>query len=183
MVIILKYQQIRKKWDRIIDHSSFECHSMQNLYFPSKPVKYVKIVGISSFIKFFRVGTFEAYYRENIPEMRNGIVVPKEKVQYLNYWRANDYVIRLTQPYYIGSMRFYIDGGNSKRKYKFFIETSLNQRDWDEVAYKRDEFVSGWQTFRFTLKPILHIRITRTASSDGALSGLWIANFRCPSSV
>jgi len=70
----------QKKWDRIIDYSSFKCWSIQNLYFPSKTVKYVKIVGTFPLKQYFRVITFEAYYRENIPEIRNGIVVPNENV-------------------------------------------------------------------------------------------------------
>jgi len=174
----------QKKWERIIDYSSFKCCLMQNLYFPSKPIKYVKIVGNCSPNKLFELRTFEAYYRENIPEIINGILVPKKKVNFESFSTENGRLICLDQPYFIGSMRFYIDGGNLKRKYKFYIETSLNKEDWEEVADKRDEFVNGWQNFRFTSKSIVYIRITPTACNNNTpLRNFWPINFECPSSV
>jgi len=124
-------------------------------------------------------------YKENIPEIRNGIVVPKEKIDWdIISLKGYVWLIRLEKPYYIDSMRFYIDGGNSNRKYKFYIETSLNKVDWEEVADKRDEFVNGWQIFRFTSKPIVYISITLTAcNQNGPLFDFWPKNFECPSSV
>jgi len=120
----------------------------------------------------------------NIPEIRNGIVVPKEKVDYLILSSGNRPKITLKQPYYIGSIRLEIDNQNSNRKYKFLIETSLNQRDWEKVADKSDEFVNGWQTFRFTSKPISLVRFIPTAcNTDVALDTFRSKNFECPSSV
>jgi len=179
----------QKNWERIINYSSSQCCLMQNLYFPSKPVKYIKIVGTWSHNEFFQVGTFEAYYRENIPETRNGVVVPKEKVKYLGYWLDGSYLITLNQPYYIDSMRFRIGLRNSNLKYKFYIETGSNYWDYEEVADKRDEFVNGCQTFRFTSKLISFIRITTTGCNYPAqgvnsfYQNVCPFDFECPLSV
>jgi len=140
---------------------------------------------------------FEAYYRENIPESRNGIVVPKEAVKCfkirngivvpkefvkcLKICHRKFSIISFDQPYYIGSIRFYID---QYSKYKFLIETTSNFEDWEELANKNDEFVNGWQTFRFTSKPICDIKIIPTACySNEALDTFGIGIFESPSQV
>jgi len=174
----------QKKSERIIDYSFYDCNSIQNLYFPSKSVKYLKIVGTFPLHQAFDVLMFEAYYRESIPEIRNGIAVPKKKVTAdCSFWLGNRFVIRLNQPFYIRSMSFEIEKIQN-RKYKFFILTSLNFEDWEEVADKRDEFVNGLQSFRLSSKPIVYIRIVPTACDTlGELNKFSIKCFECPSSM
>jgi len=81
-------------------------------------------------------------------------------------------------------MRFHIPGGNSNNKYKFYIESSLNEWNWEEVVAKNIEFVNGWQTFRFNSKLIMYIKITISArNSDRVIRDFLIENFECPSPV
>lgn len=52
------------------------------------------------------------------------------------------------------------------RVYNFYIETSVNQNDWEMAVDKRNEQLRSWQDFTFTPRPVVFFRITGTSNSD-----------------
>lgn len=70
-------------------------------------------------------------------------------------------VIQLGQPYYIGSMRLLLWDCDS-RTYSFYIETSLNQKDWEMAVDKREDQHRSWQQFTFEPRPVVFIKIVGT---------------------
>lgn len=70
-------------------------------------------------------------------------------------------VVQLGQPYFIGSMRLLLWDCDS-RTYSFYIETSINQKDWEMAVDKRDEQLRSWQQFTFDPRPVVFIKIVGT---------------------
>lgn len=71
----------QKDWIRVVDHSGYYCRSWQYLYFDSRVVQYVRIVGTNNTVnKVFHVVSFEALYKMSVPRLSNGLIVPKHNV-------------------------------------------------------------------------------------------------------
>ena len=70
-------------------------------------------------------------------------------------------VVQLGQPYYIGSLRVLLWDCDS-RTYSFYIETSINQKDWEIAVDKRDEQLRSWQQFTFPPRPVVFFKIVGT---------------------
>jgi len=51
-----------KTWDRVIDYSSFQCRSLQSLFFQQRTVKFIRIVGTGKTSRDFSVVSLEAFY-------------------------------------------------------------------------------------------------------------------------
>lgn len=202
-------------WERVIDHTNYMCRSWQFLYFPSRAVRYIKLVGTHNTCnKVFHVVALEAYYTTKVPTLVNGLILPTYNVATVdmsalviegvsrtrnallngdikNYDWDSGYtchqlgkwinsismhsvpepssiktgsgviVIQLGQPYYIGSMRLLLWDCDS-RTYSFYIETSLNQKDWEMAVDKREEQHRSWQQFTFEPRPVVFIKIVGT---------------------
>merc|ERR1712227_677719 len=71
-----------KDYIKIIDYSNYHCRSWQNLYFPQRVVKYIRIVGTQNTANnVFHLVTVEAYYREEVAKTdKNGIIIPSSNV-------------------------------------------------------------------------------------------------------
>lgn len=68
-------------WERVVDHSKYSCRSWQFLYFPSRAVRYIKLVGTHNTLnKVFHVVALEAYYLTKTPPIVNGLVMPSSNV-------------------------------------------------------------------------------------------------------
>lgn len=88
--------------------------------------------------------------------------------------------IQLAQPYIIGSMRMLLwDCDN--REYSFYIEVSLDQRDWEIVADKRDENCKCWQYMSFTKRPVSFIKIVGTKNTANEV--FHVVHFEAPASI
>lgn len=71
----------QNNWKRHIDYTEHKCRSWQFLHFQSHPVRYIKLVGTRNTIdNQFRVVTLEAYHKERVPTMLNGIISPTHNV-------------------------------------------------------------------------------------------------------
>lgn len=90
----------------------------------------------------------------------------------------NNIIIQLGQPYLISSFRMLL-WDYDERNYSFYIETSVNETDWDMVVDKRNERLQSWQTFTFEPRPITFIRIVGTYNSANDI--FHIVHFECPS--
>uniref|UniRef100_A0A0A1X880 BTB/POZ domain-containing protein 9 n=1 Tax=Zeugodacus cucurbitae TaxID=28588 RepID=A0A0A1X880_ZEUCU len=199
-------------WDRVIDYSQYYCRSWQFLYFPARPVRYIKLVGTHNTVnKVFHVVGLEAMYTASLPKLINGIVAPTVNVartdmsaivvdgvsrtrnallngDYVNYdWDSGytchqlgsgEIVVRLGQPYIIGSMRLLLWDCDD-RTYSFYIETSVNQKDWHIIVDKRNDQVRSWQNFSFTPRPIVFIRIVGTRNTANEI--FHCVHLECPS--
>lgn len=68
-------------WDVVIDYSLYHCRSWQYLYFPKRPVKFIRITGTHNTInRVFHLVSFEASLTHIVPETLNGLLVPKQNV-------------------------------------------------------------------------------------------------------
>ncbi|KAG5677275.1 hypothetical protein PVAND_007045 [Polypedilum vanderplanki] len=68
-------------WERIIDYSAYHCRSWQYLYFPNRPVKYIRIKGTHNTVnRVFHLVSMEAMCTSNQPKIVNGIISPKINV-------------------------------------------------------------------------------------------------------
>nr|CAD7585955.1 unnamed protein product [Timema genevievae] len=71
----------QKDWVRVIDHTRYFCRSWQYLYFPSRVVRYIRIVGTNNTVnKVFHIVSFEAMFTHKEVKLAKGLVVPKENV-------------------------------------------------------------------------------------------------------
>lgn len=91
---------------------------------------------------------------------------------------SGEILVRLGQPYYIGSMRLLL-WDCDVRYYNFYIETSVNQKDWQIVVDKRTEAVKSWQNFSFPPRPMVFIRIVGTKNTANEI--FHCVHLECPS--
>lgn len=94
---------------------------------------------------------------------------------------SGEIVVRLGQPYYIGSMRLLLWDCDD-RTYSFYIETSTNRKNWQLVVDKRNEKARSWQNFHFAPRPIVFIRIVGTRNTANEV-GLLTPEPRLESSI
>lgn len=70
-----------KDWAMVVDYRKCACRSWQTLYFDTRVVQYIKIVGTHNTVnKVFHLVSFEAYYEENIPTLIDDIICPNYNV-------------------------------------------------------------------------------------------------------
>lgn len=88
--------------------------------------------------------------------------------------------IQLAQPYVIDSMRMLLwDCDN--REYSYYIEVSLNQRQWYKVVDRTQQSCRSWQLMSFEPRPISYIKIVGTRNTANEV--FHVVHFECPSSV
>ncbi|XP_055524269.1 BTB/POZ domain-containing protein 9 [Wyeomyia smithii] len=68
-------------WDRVVDHADYYCRSWQYLYFPSRAVRYIRLIGTHNTVnKIFHVVALEAMFTEKTTPVINGILAPNFNV-------------------------------------------------------------------------------------------------------
>lgn len=175
-------------YNNMVNYTRCHCRSWQNLYFPSRLAKYIRLIGI--FPQVLEVVALQAMQKENVPNMIGDIVQPAINVatvamgaivlrggghnNILNN-NSNEYTchdlanrdginIQLSQPFYIGSLRILL--GNNQfpsNEISFYIETSTNDANWKMVIDKRNENLApAWYHFEFDEHPIVYINIVGT---------------------
>lgn len=77
---------------------------------------------------------------------------------------SGEIVVRLGQPYYLGSMRLLLWDCDD-RTYSFYIEISTNRKEWQMVVDRRNDRTRSWQNFHFTPRPVVYIRIVGTRNT------------------
>lgn len=71
----------QSSWERVVDHTDYYCRSWQYLYFPSRAVRYIRLVGTHNTVnKVFHVVALEAFFTEKIIPVVNGILAPSFNV-------------------------------------------------------------------------------------------------------
>lgn len=71
-----------KDYVKVIDYASYYCRSWQDLYFPQRVVRYIRIVGTANTANnVFHLVSLEAFYREKVPVFDSqGIIKPTKNV-------------------------------------------------------------------------------------------------------
>ncbi|KAG5846831.1 BTB/POZ domain-containing protein 9-like [Anguilla rostrata] len=68
-------------WVRVVDHAKYLCRSWQNLYFPARVCRYVRIVGSHNTVnKVFHLVAFECMFTHRSFILEKGLLVPGENV-------------------------------------------------------------------------------------------------------
>ncbi|XP_048829818.1 BTB/POZ domain-containing protein 9 isoform X2 [Brienomyrus brachyistius] len=68
-------------WVRVVDHSKVLCRSWQNLYFPARVCRYVRIVGTHNTVnKVFHLVAFECMFTHRPFTLEKGLLVASENV-------------------------------------------------------------------------------------------------------
>ncbi|KAH8386811.1 hypothetical protein KR093_002722, partial [Drosophila rubida] len=91
---------------------------------------------------------------------------------------SGEIVVRLGQPYYVGSMRLLLWDCDD-RTYSYYIETSTNRNNWQMVVDKRTEKARSWQNLHFAPRPIVFIRIVGTRNTANEI--FHCVHLECPS--
>ncbi|XP_066254986.1 BTB/POZ domain-containing protein 9-like [Euwallacea similis] len=71
----------QKDWVRVVDYGQYCCRSWQHLYFDTRVVQYIRIVGTHNTVnKVFHLVTLECMYKQKIPKMVNDLICPNYNV-------------------------------------------------------------------------------------------------------
>ncbi|TKR66668.1 hypothetical protein L596_022928 [Steinernema carpocapsae] len=203
----------RKHWVRVIDHQHYICRSKQNLYFPKRVVKFVRIVGTyCSNSPYFHLSRMEAQYTTepftvdtastlliptaNVATIPNNALVVEGVSRIRNclingdtnsYDWDNGYTchqvgsgsiaVQLPQPYLIDSLRLLLWDCDD-RYYHYYVEVSIDQKNWVRVADKTEEQCRAWQLIRFEQRPVVFVRIVGTHNSANDI--FHCVHFECP---
>lgn len=89
-------------------------------------------------------------------------------------------LLQLAQPYLLESMRLLLWDIDS-RCYSYYIEVSVDKRNWHMVTDKRKEDCSSWQLIRFPRRPVVYIRIVGTRNTANEV--FHCVHFECPSQL
>ena len=66
---------------KVIDYANYFCRSWQNLYFPQRVVRFIRIVGTANTANnVFHLVALEAYFREIVPEFDQKVFVSESVV-------------------------------------------------------------------------------------------------------
>ncbi|BFZ07198.1 hypothetical protein BsWGS_10236 [Bradybaena similaris] len=70
-----------KDYERVIDHTQYLCRSWQELHFPARVVRYIKVVGTHYTVdRGFHLVSFECSYTSRPFHLEQGLIVPTENV-------------------------------------------------------------------------------------------------------
>lgn len=71
----------RIKWERTVDYTGYHCRSWQILYFSSRPVRYIKLVGTDTTVsREFHIFALRAGHTAKIPNLLSGLISPARNV-------------------------------------------------------------------------------------------------------
>nr|CAB3226454.1 BTB/POZ domain-containing protein 9-like [Phallusia mammillata] len=74
-----------KEWIKVIDHSAFLCRSWQELYFPKRVVRYIRVTGTRNSVnRIFHLVTLEAMFSTKQVKLENGLVVAQSNIATLD---------------------------------------------------------------------------------------------------
>ncbi len=97
-------------------------------------------------------------------------------------------IVQLGQPYAISSMRYIMIvlrvcfrllhlwfsrlllWDCDDRSYSYYVEVSVNNRDWDVVCDRSRENCKSWQTINFPRRAIVYIKIVGTHNTANEVS-------------
>nr|CDS33495.1 BTB (POZ) domain containing 9 [Hymenolepis microstoma] len=73
-------------WEKVVDYSNYACRSWQMLYFPTRIIRYIRIVGTRSSVgKHFHIISFQCLYTRTKLNVQNGLLVPRTNVATIHH--------------------------------------------------------------------------------------------------
>lgn len=95
--------------------------------------------------------------------------------------KKNAFNIQLAQPYLLESMEFKIYHKDDKDSYKFFVEVSSDEKNWERIVDKTEKPTKGMQVLKFEKRPVVFIRIVGAGGvGPNHAKFLGCSAFRCP---
>jgi BTB/POZ domain-containing protein 9 len=88
-------------------------------------------------------------------------------------------MVQLGQPYALDSMKLLL-WDCDERSYSYYIEVSVNQRDWEVVCDRTREACRTWQSISFPRRAVVFIRIVGTHNTANEV--FHCVHFECPAS-
>lgn len=182
----LYFDDLPVKFIRVVGtHNSvnrvFHCVALQAFYAKVSPTR---VNGIVAPTKNIATLDRSAVVLEGVSRTRNALLNGDVK----NYDWDSGYTchqlgsgaitIQLGQPYYLSSCRILL-WDCDERAYSFFIESSIDQKNWDVIVDKRNAQLMSWQHMTFAARPIVYIRIVGTFNSVNEI--FHIVHFETPS--
>lgn len=78
-------------------------------------------------------------------------------------------VVQLPQPYMIDSIRLLLWDCDA-RSYSYFVETSVDKKEWTRVADRTDQLCRSWQILTFKPLPVVFVKIVGTHNTANEVS-------------
>uniref|UniRef100_A0A7E4ZRH4 BTB domain-containing protein n=1 Tax=Panagrellus redivivus TaxID=6233 RepID=A0A7E4ZRH4_PANRE len=189
------YNDTQGNWTRVIDHSKYPCRSLQNLYFETQPVRYIRICCTSSsggLDKPFKIDpeTTLAIPSDNVALAKNNALIiagssepPNALIDGIQDYNGSNcftwhrigkpgIIVQLPQPYLLDSMKLLLWDGI----YSYNIAVSTDNVKWTRVFSEKE--VSSWREIRFKKQPVVFIKITGTYNS--AFNVFRCVHLECP---
>ncbi|KAF2359514.1 BTB/POZ domain [Trinorchestia longiramus] len=88
--------------------------------------------------------------------------------------------VQLGQPYWLGSLRLLL-WDCDERSYSYYIDSSVNGRDWEVVIDKTRECCRSWQIIQFTPRPVVYFKIVGVFNTANEV--FHCVHFECPAST
>ncbi|CAK5097301.1 unnamed protein product [Meloidogyne enterolobii] len=192
----------KNDWVRVIDHTLYLCRSKQNLFFESRVVKFIRIVGtLSSVNNTFQLCNFEALCsteqfeidtkttlqipRSNVATISNNAIVTEGVSRSrnallngdtTNYDWDNGYTC-----HQLGSGALVVQLPQpylieTMRCYSFYVEVSVDQIKWTKVVEFNE--CRSWQIAQFERTSVVFVRIVGTYNSANEV--FHCVHFECP---
>jgi len=197
-------------WIRVIDYSKYICRSSQNIYFPKRVVRFIRVIGISNNIHVrddFRVVSLQALYTTKAASVDEaGILVPSRNVaaitgfirkgrseqggplrEFYGYCyhdtvtEPDGIVVQLAQPHILDSIGLELDVRPS-----YVVEVSTDDENWERIL---DHPTSGedvigptrWHKITFSSRPVVFIKIRGTGTIEEYDGDyFYLESFECP---
>uniref|UniRef100_A0A7E4VD13 BTB domain-containing protein n=1 Tax=Panagrellus redivivus TaxID=6233 RepID=A0A7E4VD13_PANRE len=152
-------------WERVIDHSKYQCCGPQVLYFEERSFRFIRIQRA----KRLNVNIEALYSTESFEiDPATKLIVPNQNVvlkevkcrRFEGYFALkvnnhNGIIFQLLQPYVIGSMKLLLNEESS-----YYVEVGTKNGEWKRVFAEYN--VIGWRTATFEKQPVLFIKIVGT---------------------
>ncbi|CAL4127413.1 unnamed protein product [Meganyctiphanes norvegica] len=88
--------------------------------------------------------------------------------------------VQLGQPYWLSSCKLLL-WDCDERTYSYYIEASVNGRDWEVIVDKTREACRSWQTMTFMPRPIVYFKIVGTFNTANEV--FHCVHFECPAQL
>ncbi|VUZ56121.1 unnamed protein product, partial [Hymenolepis diminuta] len=73
-------------WEKVVDYSNYACRSWQLLYFPTRIIRYIRVVGTRSSVgKYFHIISFQCLYTRTKFSVQNGLLIPRTNVTTIHH--------------------------------------------------------------------------------------------------
>ncbi|KAM7542931.1 hypothetical protein Aperf_G00000007254 [Anoplocephala perfoliata] len=73
-------------WEKVVDYSNYACRSWQLLYFPTRIIRYIRVVGTRSSVgKYFHIISFQCLYTRTKLNVQNDLLIPQTNVATIHH--------------------------------------------------------------------------------------------------